>query len=74
MIVTVKVKPNAKESKILGWEDKGTMIVSISEPATAGKANRALIQLLATHFGIAKSLIEIKRGHNARIKHISIPK
>lgn len=73
MILTVEVKPNAKESKVLGWKDRGTVVISISAPAKDGKANAALIALLSEKLGVAKSLIEIRRGHTGRVKHIELP-
>lgn len=73
MILTVRVKPNARESKVLSWIDAGTVNIAICAPATEGKANAELIAFVAEKIGLAKSLIEIKRGHNARVKHLSLP-
>lgn len=73
MILTVEVKPNARETKILGWKDAGTVRIAIAAPAQDGKANKALIEFLAKEYKLAKSLIEIVRGHTGRVKHVRIP-
>ncbi len=73
MILTVHVKPGARENKVLGWLDEGSVRIAIKAPAKEGKANAELIHFVADKLGIAKSQIEIKRGHNAPIKHLLIP-
>lgn len=73
MILTVKVRPNARESRIVSWEDAGTVIIDIKAPARDGKANQELIRFLAKELKIAKSLVEIKRGQGSRVKHVEIP-
>ncbi len=73
MILTVEVKPNARENKIIAWKDRGTVVVAIKAPPIDGKANLELIQFLAKTFKIPKTRIEIVRGQTARIKHVRIP-
>lgn len=73
MILTVRVKPNARENKVLSWVDAGTVNIAVSAPATEGRANTELVDFVADKLGLAKSLVEIKRGHNARVKHLSLP-
>ncbi|MFH1711878.1 MAG: DUF167 domain-containing protein [Patescibacteria group bacterium] len=73
MILTVEVKPNAHETKIVAWKDAATVVVAIAAPPTEGKANQELIKFLSKEFGVAKSLIEIVRGQGSRVKHVKIP-
>ena len=73
MILTVEVKPNTRETKIVAWKDAQTVVIAVAAPPTEGKANRELINFLARELKIAKTLIEIKRGQGARVKHIKIP-
>lgn len=73
MILTVKVRPNARQNAVISWEDAATMVIDIKAPAREGKANRELIKFLAQHFGVAKSLVDIRRGQGGRVKHIAIP-
>jgi uncharacterized protein (TIGR00251 family) len=72
MILTIYVKPNARENKITQWVDEDTLSVSLTATPEKGKANAALLKLLAKEWGIAKSEIEITRGAIARIKQLTI--
>ena len=73
MILTVEVKPNARETKVISWKDAQTVIIAIAAAPVDGKANQTLIRFLAKELRVAKSLIEIKRGQGARVKHVSLP-
>ena len=68
---SVKVKPNSKQQKIIEESD-GSLTVFLKSPPIDGKANSELIQLLAKHFDISKSSIEIKAGHSSRQKIVDI--
>jgi len=71
MKIIVKVKPGAKNDKIEKI-DEANYIVSVKEPPIGGRANVAVIKLLAEHFDISVSLIEIVSGFMARVKVIEI--
>ena len=73
MLITAHVHPRARENS-LEWLDEDTVKVRVRAPAEKGKANAAVIELLAKELGVAKSLIEIVRGSTTRIKHIRIQK
>lgn len=70
MIITVKVKPNSKESKILCSDSNCT--ASVHSSAREGKANLELISLLSKHFNVSKSCIRIVRGLKGRVKVVEI--
>lgn len=44
----------------------------VSSPPVDGAANAALIKLLAKHFGVPKSALQLLAGETARIKTIEI--
>ena len=46
--LSIKVIPNAKKNQII--EANGQLKVKVTAPAVDGKANKALIELLAEHF------------------------
>jgi uncharacterized protein len=69
--VWVTVKPQAKIETVTQVTD-GEYRVSVHAAAERGKANQAVIALLAGHFRVPKSAIEIIRGHSSRKKLISI--
>ena len=67
----VKVKPNARENSIRQFED-GTWIAEVKAPPKDGKANRALIKVIAKQFNVTKSQVSIKRGKSGRTKLIQL--
>lgn len=73
MIITVEVKPNARESNIRSWKDRGTVIVDIKAPPVDGKANQELIKFLSKAWNVPKTHIEIVRGQGSRVKHVRVP-
>ena len=60
-ILQVKVKPNARLERLEQAED-GTWLASIKAQPVDGKANEALIALVAEHFGLRKNQVSIKSG------------
>jgi len=70
MKVNVKVKPNSKIEEVIP-EDSG-FLVRVKEPPTEGKANRAVIRLLAKYLGIPQTQLRISRGLTSRTKVIEI--
>ena len=67
----VKVKPNARENSIRQFED-GTWIAEVKAPPKDGKANRALIKVIAKQFNVTKSQVSIRRGKSGRTKLIQL--
>jgi uncharacterized protein YggU (UPF0235/DUF167 family) len=63
----LKVKPNARESSLAQQPD-GTWLAKVKAPPVDGKANAAVIALVAEHFGVPKSAVTIKSGAGARLK------
>ena len=71
MKIIVKAKPGAREDKIEKINDN-SYIVSVTAQPIHGKANASIVKLLADHFQISPSLVEIISGHMARVKVIKI--
>ena len=69
--IQVKVKPNARVSVLEEGED-GVWQAQLKSPPVDGKANRELVELIAEHFGCAKSAVSIKRGASGRMKLVKI--
>lgn len=71
MKITVRVKPNAKETRVEKI-DETHLIVSVTAPPQEGRANRAVILAIATYFDIAPSRVSIVSGLASRRKIIEI--
>ena len=69
--LTIKVVPGASRSKIAGnW---GTALkIAISAPPEGGKANAALIKLLAELLGVKRADIAIIGGQTQPVKRVAI--
>jgi uncharacterized protein (TIGR00251 family) len=72
MKIRVKVTPNSKKEEVIREDD--IFLVRVKEPAKEGKANRAVIKVLAGYFGVAKSKVRILSGFASRNKTIEISK
>ena len=70
--VTVWVKPGSKKGPVVEQNADGSLIVYVRERAVEGKANEAVIKLLADHFDVAKTRIKIIRGLSSKTKTIEI--
>lgn len=71
MLLTVKVKPNSRKNELNSQPD-GSWIAAVAASPVDGKANDAVIRLLADHFGVPKRSIIIVSGRASRQKLIRI--
>lgn len=71
MKISVSIKPNAKAKKV-EKVDEGHFKAWVKESPVEGKANLALIKILADYFDIASSRINIVSGHSSKRKVIEI--
>ena len=71
MIVTVHAKPHARTNSI-AWLDDTPAKVTVTAAPESGKATIAIADLLAEHYGIAKSRVTLVRGATTRMKQFSV--
>ena len=69
--VTVRVKPRASKTAIVGVRDD-VLLVKLAAAPVDGAANDALIALLADTFDLPKRQVEIASGDKSRIKHVTL--
>lgn len=65
-----KVKTDAKVDEVN--RDGNTLLIKIKAPACEGKANKAIVKLLADYFHIPQSAVNIKSGLGNKNKVIEI--
>ncbi|GAC56664.1 hypothetical protein GOHSU_12_00540 [Gordonia hirsuta DSM 44140 = NBRC 16056] len=70
--IAVTVKPNSKKGPLVQTGPDGALTVYVREPATEGKANKAVGVLLAEHFGVPKSAVVLVGGATSRLKRFRI--
>ena len=67
----VHVKTNARVAELVRGED-GTYLARVKAAPVEGKANEALVALVAEAFGVRKAQVTISRGAASRIKLVVI--
>ncbi|MCF6390614.1 DUF167 domain-containing protein [Mycobacterium sp. MBM] len=70
--LVVRVKPGSRKGPLVEVGEDGTLTVYVPERAVDGKANAAVIALLATHLGVPRSRLELVAGATARVKRFRI--
>jgi hypothetical protein len=70
MRLNVHVQPKAKYNKVVVEADR--LKVYLTAPPVEGKANQALIEILAEHYGVRRSQVKIIKGQKGRDKVIEI--
>lgn len=72
MRITVKVKPGSRKGPLVETNSDGSLTVFLQQRAIDGAANEGLIELLAKHYSVSKSRIEIEAGFTSKIKRIAV--
>jgi len=73
VLLHVRVQPRARASAVKGWHGEA-LRVSVTAAPEDGRANRAVIALLAETFDIAPSSISLVRGAASRDKWFRLPR
>lgn len=75
-IIHVKLTPKAAMNRVgdisVGADGRDILSVYVTVVPEDGKANEAMLRLLAKHFAVAVSRVRIVRGHTSRQKTIEI--
>lgn len=69
--ITVRLTPRGGRDAIDGW-DGDTLRVRVASAPVNGKANDALMRLLAKALGLAPSRIALVSGAQSRVKTIEV--
>ena len=69
--IPVRLTPRGGRDAIDGWVD-GELRVRVSAPAIDGRANAAIMRLMAHALGVAHSRVTIVRGEKSRLKQIAV--
>jgi uncharacterized protein (TIGR00251 family) len=70
--IRVKVIPKSSKTELAGYLPDGTWKIKVAAAPEKGKANRALVEFLAQHLGVAKSRIRIMSGETSQLKRIRV--
>jgi uncharacterized protein (TIGR00251 family) len=70
-VVRVRLQPRASANEVVGERD-GVLVVRVTAPPVAGKANEALRALVAKRLGVAKGRVQVVRGAKGRDKVVEV--
>lgn len=73
LLFTIRVTPRASADAVVGERD-GMLLVRVTAPPVEGKANDAVVALLAKALGTPRGAIQVVRGASARTKRVSVPR
>ena len=68
----VKVIPKSSRDEIVGTMEDGIWRVKVRAAPERGKANAAVCELIAAHFKISKSRVEVVSGHTSPLKQVRV--
>lgn len=69
--LAVQVQPRASRDEVLGWRD-GVLRVRVTAPPVDGRANAAVVALIAGALGVKPSAVRLERGQTGRDKLLSV--
>ena len=70
MKIRIYTKIGRREG-LLGWDGE-RLTVGVNAPPVDGTANIRLVEILSDWAGVAKSNVEIAKGHSSRYKVINV--
>lgn len=68
----IPIRVCAQAGKNLVREEDGLLKVYVTAPALDGRANDAVVELLAEYYGVRRSQVEIIKGLKSKNKLINI--
>lgn len=68
----VRVTPRGARDAIDGFGDDGVLRVRVAAAPADGKANDAVVRLIAKAAGVPPSRVQVSAGASARIKTIAV--
>ncbi len=71
MKISIKAFPNANKNKV-EQIDRSNYSVSVKEPPIGGRANQAIVEVLAHYFKIPNSKVSIISGRTSSKKVIEV--
>jgi uncharacterized protein (TIGR00251 family) len=69
--IRVQVTPRAARSEVTGWRE-GVLRVRVTAPPVDGRANEAVVRLLAAALGVPPSRVSVVSGATGRLKLVQV--
>lgn len=68
----LRVQPGAPRTGLRGRMADGTLKVAVAAPPEGGRANEAVVELVAELLGVARRQVRVARGASSRSKSLEI--
>ncbi len=75
VVLHVRLTPKSNAARIAGVEDYGgkpVLKAFVTTPPEDGKANAALLALVAVWLGVSKSAVALASGQKSRLKSVAV--
>ena len=70
--LAVRVHPGARRSGLEGWMGDGSLKLSVAAAPEGGRANLAVVRLVAESLGVTPAQVHVTRGASSRAKTLEI--
>ena len=70
--ISVRVTPRASSDRVEGFDATGALRVKVSAPPVDGRANEAVVRLLAGALGVPARDVTIVAGSGSRLKVMEV--
>jgi len=70
--VRVHVRPRANADAIVGFDEAGRLCVRVTAAPAEGKANDAVVRVIARALGVARQRVTIESGARSRTKTVAV--
>jgi uncharacterized protein (TIGR00251 family) len=71
VVIRVNVQPKARREQFIGMHG-GRLKLAVTEPADKGKANEAVVRLVAAVLNLPASRVQLVRGDTSRHKDLLV--
>ena len=70
--IAVRVHPGARKDALVDRLASGEWKVAVSAPPEGGRANEAVVELLAELLGVKRRQVVVARGASSRVKSVEV--
>lgn len=70
--IAVRVHPSARHDALVGRRDNGEWKLAVCAPPEDGRANAAVVELVASLLGVKRHQVSVARGLSSRGKQVEV--
>ncbi|HEY3215618.1 MAG TPA: DUF167 domain-containing protein [Candidatus Eisenbacteria bacterium] len=71
-MLPVRVQPGARKEGLVGFTDDGALRLKVAAPPEGGRANQAVVELLAGLLKVKRRQVVVVRGMTSRSKWVRV--